>query len=81
VDFHSIRARFKQAREAAGLSQGDVARHFEVDRGTAYRWECGHSRIHLDVLLKAAELFRCDRYWLVFGEAQPRPRRRSKGAA
>lgn len=75
-----IRLRFKQAREAAGLSQGDVARHFSVDRGTAYRWECGHSRISLDILVAAAELFGCDRYWLVFGEGKA-PRARREGAA
>jgi transcriptional regulator with XRE-family HTH domain len=73
----AIGNRFKRARVAAEMTQGEVARHFGVDRGTVYRWECGDSRIDLQVLIGAVALFGCERDWLVFGDGQP-PRVRSE---
>jgi transcriptional regulator with XRE-family HTH domain len=72
----SIGIRFKRARMAAEMTQGEVAKHFGVDRGTVYRWECGVSRIDLRVLIDAAGLFGCTREWLTFGDGEP-PRVRS----
>jgi transcriptional regulator with XRE-family HTH domain len=63
-----LRARFRQAREAAGKSQGDVARHFGVERGTVWRWEAGQTPFSLETLLAAAELLGCSPAWLVLGE-------------
>jgi len=69
-----LRARFRQAREAAGKSQGDVARHFDVDRGTVWRWEAGQTPFSLETLLDAAELLGCSPAWLVLGEGNaPQP--------
>lgn len=66
----SIGTRFKHARRLRGLTQREVARFFDVDTGTVYRWESGHSPIALSTLEEAAKLFGVDRVWLVFGEGE-----------
>jgi transcriptional regulator with XRE-family HTH domain len=85
----TIHARFRAARELAGLTQGQVARHFGVDRGTVYRWDTGYTKLSIEVLAQAAVLFGCDRNWLVFGDgdapvaepvAAPKPSRRRESA-
>jgi transcriptional regulator with XRE-family HTH domain len=53
------------------MTQSDVARHFNVDKGTACRWDTGQTKLSLEVLNEAAALFGCDRIWLAFGEGQP----------
>lgn len=64
----TIRARFKHVRRLRGFTQREVARHFDVDAGTVYRWESGTSPLALPTLEAASELFTVNRVWLVFGE-------------
>jgi transcriptional regulator with XRE-family HTH domain len=66
-----ILARYRYAREAAGLSQRDVGKHFDVDRGTVWRWENDESPISLETLMASAELFSCTIKWLLIGEGEP----------
>jgi transcriptional regulator with XRE-family HTH domain len=67
----TIRARFKHARRLRGFTQRAVARHFDVDTGTVYRWESGVLPLVLQTLETAAGLFNVDRVWLVFGQGRP----------
>src|SRR4051812_16397311 len=69
----TIRARFKHARRPRGFTQRAVARHFDVETGTVYRWESGRAPLVLETLTAAAQLFHVDRVWLVFGQgAEPK---------
>jgi transcriptional regulator with XRE-family HTH domain len=65
---NSIGARFKHARQLRELTQREVARFFDVDTGTVYRWESGQTTMALSTLEAASTLFGVDRVWLVFGE-------------
>lgn len=66
----TIQARFRHARELRSLTQGDVARHFRVDRGTVYRWETGQTQMSLQTLIELAEFLNVERAWLVFGDGE-----------
>jgi transcriptional regulator with XRE-family HTH domain len=66
-----VHTRFRFAREARGLTQVDVARHFGVDKGTVCRWDTGATKLNLELLRQAAALFECDRVWLAFGDGKP----------
>jgi transcriptional regulator with XRE-family HTH domain len=66
----TIRGRFKHARRLRGFTQRAVARHFDVETGTVYRWESGRAPLVLETLEAAAQLFNVDRVWLVFGQGR-----------
>jgi len=66
-----VHNRFRFAREARGLTQVAVARHFRVDKATVCRWDTGITKPSLEQLSVAAALFECDRGWLAFGDGKP----------
>ncbi|WP_373928444.1 helix-turn-helix transcriptional regulator [Sphingomonas aerolata] len=64
----TIPARLRAAREAAGLSQGQVAKLMNMHRPTISEMEAGNRRISADELAKLADLYDAKVTWLL-GEA------------
>jgi len=65
----SIAARLKWAREQAGLSQGQVAKHLGMHRPTISQIESGDRKVRVDELDRFAEIYGVDRTWLMDGDA------------
>lgn len=63
----AIAARLRTAREAAGLSQGQVARHLEMHRPTISEIEAGRRRVSAEEIATFAELYGIDANWLTRG--------------
>ena len=61
----TIPARLRAAREAAGLSQGQVAKLMNMHRPTISEMEAGNRRITADELAKLAELYDTKLSWLL----------------
>ena len=68
---NSIPARLRAAREAAGLSQGQVAKLMGMHRPTITEMEAGNRRIAADELSKLADLYDVKITWLL-GEGPDR---------
>lgn len=64
----TIPARLRAAREAAGLSQGQVAKLMDMHRPTISEMEAGNRRITAAELAKLADLYDAKVAWLL-GEA------------
>ncbi|MFW5652538.1 MAG: helix-turn-helix domain-containing protein [Planctomycetota bacterium] len=60
--------RLRQAREAAGLSQSEVAERLAVSQAAISRWESGRKSPSLSRVQQLAELYRVSLDWLVFGK-------------
>lgn len=67
----TIPARLRAAREAAGLSQGQVAKLMNMHRPTISEMEAGNRRITAEELAKLAHLYDVKIAWLL-GEAPDR---------
>lgn len=67
----TIPARLRAAREAAGLSQGQVAKLMNMHRPTISEMEAGNRRITADELAKLADLYDTKVSWLL-GDAPER---------
>jgi transcriptional regulator with XRE-family HTH domain len=67
----TIPARLRAAREAAGLSQGQVAKLMNMHRPTISEMEAGNRRITADELAKLADLYDTKVGWLL-GESPER---------
>ena len=65
-----IGERLKRAREARGLTQGQVAAHVELDQSTVAHWERGKSRPSPEKLDRLAPLLGVDAEWLLFGRGR-----------
>src|SRR3546814_7465348 len=63
--------RLRAAREAAGLSQGQVAKLMNMHRPTISEMEAGNRRITADELAKLADLYDTKLSWLL-GDAPER---------
>ena len=50
---------FKKAREAAGLTQQELATELGVDQSTVCLWETGKTQPRVKLLPKIAELLGC----------------------
>jgi transcriptional regulator with XRE-family HTH domain len=70
-DKMAIAARLRAAREAAGLSQGQVAKLMDMHRPTISEMEAGNRRVSVDELAKLADLYDTKVAWLL-GEAPER---------
>ena len=66
----SVAARLRNARELAGLSQGQVAKLMEVHRPTISEIEAGRRRVSADELLAFARCYRTSVSWLTGEEAE-----------
>ena len=64
-----IGARLKQARELAGLSQGQVAKLMSLHRPTISEMEAGRRRVSAEELKRLADLYAVRVGWLA-GEAE-----------
>lgn len=62
-----IAARLRMAREAAGLTQGQVAKKLEMHRPTISEIEAGRRRVSADELAIFAELYGIDVGWIMDG--------------
>jgi len=67
----TIPTRLRAAREAAGLSQGQVAKLMNMHRPTISEMEAGNRRITADELAKLADLYDVRLSWLL-GDAPER---------
>ena len=68
---NSLPARLRAAREAAGLSQGQVAKMMDMHRPTISEMEAGNRRVSAEELAKLADLYDTKITWLL-GEAPDR---------
>lgn len=66
----SIATRLRQARELAGLSQGQVARLMGIHRPTVSEIEAGRRRVSADELQEMAKLYDISVSWLTEGTTQ-----------
>ena len=60
-----IAERLREARKAAGLSQGQVARLLQMHRPTISEIEAGNRRVAADELRKLAETYDVTASWLL----------------
>jgi transcriptional regulator with XRE-family HTH domain len=70
----------RAAREAANLTQIDLAKKLGVNQGCISRYETGTGRPHVDVAFKLAKLLKID-LDIILARPQPKRRRRSQKAA
>ncbi|SRR5579884_3497083 len=66
-----IASRIREARKAAGLSQGQVARLLGLQRPSVSEMEAGNRRVSGDEVARLAELFDVSPNWLL-GEGTDR---------
>ena len=66
----TIHERLRQAREQAGLSQGQVARHLSMSRPTITELESGNRRLRADELPIFAKLYDVSVAWLSEGHEE-----------
>jgi transcriptional regulator with XRE-family HTH domain len=59
-----IAARLRAAREQAGLSQGQVARHLGMHRPSISEIEAGRRRVSAEELARFSEVYRVSVSWL-----------------
>ena len=63
----TIGQRIRTARKRAGLTQKQVSDRFGVSCQHVSNWEIGARSPKADAVLKMADMFCCDFYWLMFG--------------
>ena len=63
----SVAERLREAREAAGLSQGQVAKKLEMHRPTITEIEAGRRKVPAQELEQFAELYGVSIEWIVNG--------------
>ncbi len=63
----SLAERLREARVAAGLSQGQVAKRLNVHRPTVTEIEAGRRKVSTDELRQFADLYGVSKDWLVDG--------------
>jgi transcriptional regulator with XRE-family HTH domain len=66
----SIAKRMREAREAAGLSQGQVAKKLHMHRPTISEIEAGRRRISASEIALFAELYGVSTEWLISGSTE-----------
>jgi len=63
----SVAERLREAREASGLSQGQVAKKLEMHRPTISEIEAGRRKVSADELEKFATIYGVSVEWIVIG--------------
>jgi transcriptional regulator with XRE-family HTH domain len=66
----SIAQRLRAAREQAGLSQGQVAKHLGIQRPTVSEIEAGRRKVSAEELAELAQLYKVSMSWLVKNEPE-----------
>ena len=64
-DVPGLSTRLRQAREAAGLSQGQAAKLLEIHRPTLSNIEAGERKVSAGELKQFAELYKVSTEWLL----------------
>lgn len=67
----TLAARIKQAREAAKLTQNEVAQHFGISRVSVTQWENGTTKPELSRVSELAGLLNTSVDWLIERKGQP----------
>jgi transcriptional regulator with XRE-family HTH domain len=62
-----IAGRLRMAREAVGLSQGQVAKRLDMHRPTISEIEAGRRRVSAEEIASFAELYGIDANWITRG--------------
>lgn len=65
--------RVKQAREAAGLTQSQLAKRLGRTRSSISNIEAGRQTPSVEMAARCARLLRCDPGWLLAGPAEAEP--------
>lgn len=60
--------RIKERREHLGLTQENIARHFDISREAVQQWESGATAPRGKRLRELADLLHCSLQWLLSGE-------------
>lgn len=68
-----IAARLRQAREASGLSQGQVAKFLNLHRPTVTEIEAGRRRVSGEELKKMANLYKVSIDWITASSDKSNP--------
>jgi len=68
-----VAARIRAAREAAGLSQGQVAKKLEMHRPTISEIEAGRRNVTLDEIKVFANLYGVESWWLSGTDPEENP--------
>lgn len=63
--------KLKQFREAAKMTQGEVAARLHITRSTVAHWERGRNGPSKRILPRVAELYRCSVEDLLGGSGKP----------
>ena len=66
----SLAERLREARTAAGLSQGQVARKLDMHRPTVSEIEAGRRKVSIDELRQFADLYGVSTDWLADGSTR-----------
>ena len=66
----NVAKRLKQARETAGLSQGQVAKKLNMHRPTISEIEAGRRRVSAEEIFKFSELYSIDANWITKGSVK-----------
>lgn len=64
-DANTLGQRLRQAREAAGLTQDDIASHFNIKRVSVTQWEADTTRPAITKLPELATLLKTEVSWLL----------------
>ncbi len=66
-------SRLRQAREARGMSQKDLAEALNTHVNSVSRYERNERAMDSDMVARACVVLGCDPRWLLLGEGQPPP--------
>lgn len=69
-DRADVARRLREARERAGMSQGQAARALDMHRPTITECEAGRRKVSAEELLQFAQLYRVTTAWLT-GDVDP----------
>src|SRR5712692_6304557 len=67
IDYMSLAERLREARTAAGLSQGQVAKKLGMHRPTVTEIEASRRKVSAEELRQFADLYGVSKDWLVDG--------------
>jgi transcriptional regulator with XRE-family HTH domain len=65
----NIANRLREAREAAGLSQGQVAKRLDMHRPTISEIEAGRRRVTGEDIARLSDLYGVDANWITEGQS------------
>lgn len=73
ADITTLGGRIRFAREAAGLTQDDIAKHFGINRVSVTQWEQNVTMPSIERVPGLAALLQTDMHWLLNAQGVPPP--------